>query len=135
VKIARRAADLQFLKSCRDNNLIPSFAQINHRLHNKFNSKAFSQLSITLIRAEIKRVRASLDNLGRSTLSAHLKLANRINKDLWSVIDARSALKANNEGHIAQARHHKKLFKLLSGSSYRSYEDILNKDLSIQKTI
>jgi len=101
VKIERRAADLQFLKNCRDNNLISPFTQINHRLHNKFNSKAFFQLIISLFRAEIKRVRASLDNIGCSAFSAHLKLASKINKDLWSVIDARAALKASNQGHIA----------------------------------
>lgn len=129
MKIARRAADLHFLKNCHDNNLIPPFAQINHILHNKYNSKAFFQLRISLIWAEIKRGRASLDNLACSVLSAHLKLASNINKDLWSIIDARAALKAINEGHIAQKRQHKKLSNLLNRSHYK--DEKLNNAIEI----
>ena len=55
MRIARRAADLHFLKNCRDNNLIPPFAQVKHRLQNKYNSKAFLQLSFSLFQSEIKR--------------------------------------------------------------------------------
>jgi len=116
VRITRRAADLHFLKNCRDNNLIPPFAQVKHRLQNRYNSKAFFQLSFSLIRSEIRRARASLENLGRLALSTHLKLANSIDKNLWAIIDARTALKADNEGQIAQARQRKKLSKLFNAS-------------------
>ena len=102
--IARRATDLHFLKSCHDNNIIPPFAQINHRFHNRYNRKAFFQLSMSLIRAEIKRVRATLDNLGCSALSARLKLSSIISENLWSVIDSRAALKSINEGQVAEKR-------------------------------
>ena len=53
-----------------------------------------------------------MDNLGCLAFSAHLKLARNINKDLWSIIDARATLKAINEGHIAQKRQYKKLSNL-----------------------
>ena len=104
VRIKRRASDLHFLKNCRDNNLIPPFAQVKHRLHNKYNSKAFLHLSFSLIRSEIRRVRTSLEHLGRLALSSHLKLANSIDKALWAIIDGRTAMKAENEWQFAQAR-------------------------------
>jgi hypothetical protein len=41
IKIIRRAADLDFLKQCRDNKLNPKFAYINHPLRNRWNNRAF----------------------------------------------------------------------------------------------
>ena len=53
-----------------------------------------------------------MDNLGCSAFSAHLKLTRYINKDLWSIIDARDALKAIKQGHISQKKEHKKFSNL-----------------------
>jgi len=104
IKIERRTADLQFLKQCRNNKIIPHFAKVNHRLFNHYNNKAFSKLSLALIRGEIRRTRAALDKLNRLALSTHLKLSMVINFELWKSIDAKAALKAQSEGRIARER-------------------------------
>ena len=66
MKIERKAADLKFLKQCRDNNLIPLFTQIKPKPHlNRYN-KYFSKLSFNLIHGEIKKNRALLDKIGRA---------------------------------------------------------------------
>jgi hypothetical protein len=43
VKIKRRVADLEFLKKCRDENVLPKFAQIQHRTKNKWNNNLTHQ--------------------------------------------------------------------------------------------
>lgn len=112
IKIERRAADLQFLKQCRNKRIIPHFAKVNHRLFNQYNNKSFLKLSLALIRSEIKRTQAALDNLNRLALSWHLKLTMKISPDLWKIVDAKAALKAQTEGRIARERQSKKIAKL-----------------------
>ena len=82
VKIMKRAEDLNFLKTCRDKKLIPSFDVINHRMRNSCNQKSFVKLSLTLVRTEIKRTCTSLDRLYRDALSLHLKLSATISLKL-----------------------------------------------------
>ena len=58
VKIAKRTTDLEFLKNCRDNQLVPQFAVIKHRLRNPRNEGLFKSMSLSLVKNEIKRTRA-----------------------------------------------------------------------------
>jgi len=122
IKIERRAADLQFLKQCRNKKIIPPFAKINHRLFNHYNNKLFLKLSLALIRSEIKRTRAALDRLNHLALSSHLKLTMEISFDLWKIIDAKAALKAQSEGRIARERQSRKLAKLEEGVGLSTVE-------------
>jgi hypothetical protein len=95
IKITRRVVDLEFLKQCRDKDLTPKFTLINHPLCSRWNFKAFQQLSRALIRGEIRRTRSTLDWLSKSAFKLHLRLAREIRTDLWTVLDASAALKAD----------------------------------------
>ena len=52
--------DLEFLKHCRNNNIIPCFARCNHMLLNPKNKAMFDRLNLSLVRNEIKIVHDSL---------------------------------------------------------------------------
>ena len=82
IKIVRRAADLDFLKKCRDNNIIPIFALISHKIRSRWNHKAFERLSRALVRGELRRTRATLDTLSKNALKLHLQLTHEIRMDL-----------------------------------------------------
>jgi hypothetical protein len=123
IKIIRRAVDLDFLKQCRDNNLTPKFAFINHQLRSRWNYKAFEQLSRALVRGEIRRTCTALDFLSKMALELHLQLAHEIRTDLWMVMDASAALKAEGEGRKANERHTRKLQKLTEKKDATNKED------------
>ena len=116
VKIQRRVADLTFLKNCRDLNLIPTFAVINHRMRSKWNMKAFDKLSMHLVKLEIKKTRFNLDHLARDSLKLHLKLAATIRQDLWLAADSNAALKAERELEKTRTKHHRKILKMQAQS-------------------
>jgi len=91
------------------------------------------KLSLALIRNEIKRTRATLDNLNRLALSLNLKLTMKSNFDLWKIVDAKAALKAQSEGRIARERQSRKLAKLEEGVGFlveRNNASILNKKVN-----
>jgi hypothetical protein len=104
VKIKRRAADLDFLKRCRDNNVLPKFTCIEHKIKSKWNKTTFCTLGKSIVRGEIKKNRCALDSLSKTALKLHLKLAHAIHPDLWKKIDVLAALKAENANKIARAR-------------------------------
>jgi hypothetical protein len=112
IKIVRRAADLDFLKKCRDNNLTPIFALISHQICSKWNYKAFEQLSRALVWGELRKTRAALDALSRNALKLHLQLTHKIHMDLWTVMDVSAALKAGGERRKAIEHHTRKLQNL-----------------------
>jgi hypothetical protein len=112
IKIVRRAVDLDFLKKCRDNNLTPIFSLISHQIRSRWNYKAFERLSRALVRGELRKTRAALDALSKNALKLHLQLAHKIRMDLWTVMDASAALKADGERRKAIERHTRKLRNL-----------------------
>lgn len=112
VKIQRRAADLTFLKDCRDMKLTPTFAVINHCMRSKWNARAFDKLSTSLVKTEIRKTRFKLDRLSQDALKLHLELAATVNFDLWKAADANAALKADREGRETRTKHQKKLTNL-----------------------
>ena len=63
IKIQHGATDLDFLKICRDSNILPKFAIINHRTRNCRNNWAFDRLGFAIIRGEIRRTHNALDSL------------------------------------------------------------------------
>jgi hypothetical protein len=69
----RRAADLVFLKTRRDNNALPRSASVNHRMKNMWNSHAFDRLGLALVCGEIRRVRSTLDSISHNALMLHLQ--------------------------------------------------------------
>lgn len=59
---------------------------------------------MAIVRGEICGTRAALNKLSSSPYSLHLKLAQRIRSDPWSIIDASAALKVEKEGYSSQER-------------------------------
>jgi hypothetical protein len=115
-KIQRRVADLEFLKNCRDNKVLPKFARIEHRMKNKGNNATFHRLGLSIIKNEIKKTRSTLDYLSKTVLNLHLKLACFISPELWKTVDALASLKAEKECHVVHARHKKKMDILLNNN-------------------
>jgi hypothetical protein len=70
----------------------------------RWNYRAFEQLSRALVWGEIRRTRASLDWLSKTAFQLHLQLTREVRQDLWTVLDASTALKAKGEGHKASQR-------------------------------
>jgi hypothetical protein len=133
IKIIRRAVDLDFLKQCRDNNLTPKFVVINHQLRSRWNYRAFEQLSRALVRGEIRRTRASLDWLSKTAFRLHLQLAREVRQDLWTVLDASAALKAEGEGRKAIQRQANKLKKLKEKRDAVNEEDATVNERMLQQ--
>lgn len=82
VKIKRRAADLDFLKQCRDSSVLPSFACIQHQIRSRWNKSAFHALEKSIVRGEIRRNRYMLVLLSKMALKLHLKLAHELDLDV-----------------------------------------------------
>jgi len=114
VKIKKRLTDLEFLKDCRDKNVLPKFAQIQHRNRNKWNSAAFAKLGLSIVKGEIKRNRYNLDRLSRNALRLHLKIAQTITPELWKKVDAIAAMKAEKSYLESHTRHASKLRRLIT---------------------
>ena len=114
VKIKRRAIDLDFLKQCRDNNVLPKFARIQHKLKNKWNKTTFHALEKSIVRGKVRKNRYTLDLLSKTTLKLNLKLAHALDLEVWKTIDALAALKAENVNRMARTRQDSKLKQLHS---------------------
>ena len=118
LRVSKLRSDLTFLKRCRDASIIPSFAKIKHPLHFSLNHNIFLKASLALIRYEISKVRRNLDLLSRKLLSWHLKLPNSVPSSLWTLIDARSALKSNRWEALWKEKQMAKFQKLQMRSSH-----------------
>jgi hypothetical protein len=114
VKIKRRLADLEFLKKCRDENVLPKFAQIQHRTKNRWNNMAFSRLGLSIVRGKIKKNRCILERTSKNALKLHLKLAQITTPGLWRIVDALATMKAETTYAEENNRHVSKLKRLLS---------------------
>jgi hypothetical protein len=114
VKIKRRMADLEFLKKCRDENVLPKFAQIQQRTKNKWNNATFSRLGLSIIRGEIRKNRCILEHLSKNALKLHLKLAQVVTPELWKIVDVIAAMKLDCAYVQAQNIHSSKLEWLLN---------------------
>ena len=108
IKIQRRATDLDFLKRCRDTSVLPKFAIVKHQLRNHRNHRAFDRLGFAIVRGEIRRTRVNLNSLSNLALKLHLKLAHTLRDDLWTIVDACAALKADKEGCASRLKQNKK---------------------------
>jgi hypothetical protein len=82
VKINRRAIDLDFLKCCRDNNVLPEFVYIQHNIKRKWNKMTFYALGKSIVRGKIRKNRYTLDSLSKTVLKLHLKIAHTIDPEL-----------------------------------------------------
>jgi hypothetical protein len=93
IKIKKRDFDLDFLKNCRNRNILPKFAQIEHKNKNKWNKSAFFKLGPSRTRGEIKRIRFNLEHLSKNAFKLHLKLEHTIEPELWKTLDAMTTIK------------------------------------------
>src|ERR1700733_5719556 len=93
LQVSKLKTDLAFLKRCSDSSVIPVFAHINHHIHTPQNHQVFLRASLALLRAEIIKVRRSLNRISLNLLGLHLTLASLIPDPLWARIDTFSALK------------------------------------------
>ena len=82
IKIQRRAIDMDFLKRCRDTNILPIFLIVKQHLRNYSNDRAFDRLGFSIVRGEIRRTSAPLNNLSNLALKLHLKLVHLLRTDL-----------------------------------------------------
>jgi hypothetical protein len=83
IKMAHRLVDIEFLKQCRDEDIISMFAAINHHLKAGKYNRIFRAASFSLVRAEIKSKRKDLEALSNKACTLHIKLENIIRMDLW----------------------------------------------------
>jgi hypothetical protein len=78
IKMAHRLADIEFLKQCRDEDIILKFVAINHHLNAGKYNRIFRATSFSLVREEIKSKRKDLEALSNKSCMLHIKLANII---------------------------------------------------------
>ena len=86
IKIAHKSTDLTFLKKCRDNKIIPWFINIKHHLKTK-HPHTFSELSLSIVRGEIRRTKKYLNNLSHHTCNTHMTLSKTLRIDFWISVE------------------------------------------------
>ena len=122
---AKMISNLNFLKNCRDNNLIPKFATCKHPLRLGKNLSTFKKLSETLIRNEIKWVRSKLIKTSHKLLSSHLYLSSYLRHDLWQSLDAITFIKLEKWLTKGNNKKLKKLNNLCNNCTYyNSYSSL-----------
>ncbi|GLJ51823.1 hypothetical protein SUGI_1100970 [Cryptomeria japonica] len=112
IKLAKRVADLAFLKRCRDCRLIPSFVKISHHLWSPYTKTIFSRACLSLLRSVIKSTRRAIDFLNSRLLPLHLELASSLRPDLWLRLDLTSYARASGHKEECSRRQKRKFFNL-----------------------
>ena len=112
IKIAQKATNIDFLKKCWDQNIIPQFTPVKHRLHTSKNDYMFKNLSLSLIRAELKKTRSEIHKLFENACRLHLKLANKLEPSLWDRVDSTMDMKRNRRREWATKAQNKKFINL-----------------------
>ncbi|GLJ52764.1 hypothetical protein SUGI_1123710 [Cryptomeria japonica] len=112
IKLAKRVADLAFLKRCRDCRLIPSFVKISHHLWSPYTKAIFSRACLSLLRSVIKSTRRTIDFLNSRLLPLHLELASSLRPDLWLRLDLTSYARASGHKEECSKRQKRKFFNL-----------------------
>ena len=102
IKIAQKSTNMEFLKRCRDNEIIPQFATVKHRLNNCRNQSLFKHFSISLIRQEIKKFRGEIHSLSEKACRLHIRLANTINSSLWNAVDSAICMRCESHRNRSQ---------------------------------
>jgi len=122
---AKMISNLNFLKNCRDNNLIPKFATGKHPLRLGRNLSTFKKLSETLIRNEIKWVRSKLIKMSQKLLSSHVYLSSYLRHELWQSLDAITSIKSEKWLTQDNNKKLKKLNNLHNNfTNYNSYSSL-----------
>ncbi|GLJ17582.1 hypothetical protein SUGI_0306010 [Cryptomeria japonica] len=112
IKLAKRVADLAFLKRCRDYHLIPSFVKISHHLWSPYTKSIFSRACLSLLRSVIKSTRRAIDFLNSRLLPLHLELASSLRPDLWLRLDLTSYARASGHKEECSKRQKRKFYNL-----------------------
>ncbi|GLJ17907.1 hypothetical protein SUGI_0313760 [Cryptomeria japonica] len=112
IKLAKRVADLAFLKRCRDCRLIPSFVKISQNLWSPYTKTIFSRACLSLLRSVIKSTRRAIDFLNSRLLPLHLELASSLRPDLWLRLDLTSYARAAGHKEECSRRQKRKFFNL-----------------------
>ena len=93
IKNAHRTTYLNFLKKCRNYQIVPCFAKFNHHLKKK-HENIFTTLNMSIVWGEIKQTRKELDALSQKEYNLHMELAKELRVDMWISVDAGTMIKA-----------------------------------------
>ena len=79
-------------------------------------------MGFAIVRGEIRRTCATLNNSSNLELKLHLKLAHLLRADLWNTLDACAALRAEKEGCASRKKQNNKYELLFNNAQGRSKE-------------
>jgi hypothetical protein len=125
LRIIRRKllCNLTFLCRCRDEKVIPKFAEVRYNIQNNRVKHILERASLSIIREKIKETRRRLSFTAQELLDIHLRLSGTMNKEDWNTIDQLTTLKEewiHEKVKKNQVEKFKKLYTRKYGQSDRT---------------
>ncbi|XP_060531998.1 uncharacterized protein LOC132705430 [Cylas formicarius] len=101
--------NLNFLKSCRNQTLLPTFTRLSYHTRTRKTQAILDKASKALLQDQIRRTRYEISETELQLFRLHLKLSNKIHQLLWDRIELLTSWRTEKDKDITSKKLWKKL--------------------------